>query len=463
MSQSGSPPVPTRPPQPLIAAIATAPGRGGIGVVRVSGLGVPALIPQLTSQALEPRTATLSFFYDENNVAIDQGIALYFPGPHSYTGEDVLELQGHGGPAVLQRLLKRCLDLGCRIARAGEFTERAFLNDKLDLAQAESVADLIDASSEAAAKSAARTLTGEFSVRVHELTRRLTDLRMHVEACIDFPEEEIDPADRAAQIAQLQEIRVMQADLARQAKLGAVLRDGLTVVLIGRPNVGKSSLLNRLAGDEIAIVTPVAGTTRDHVRATIHLQGVPIHLIDTAGLRATDNEVEKIGIARTWAAVEKAGAALLITEAGEMAGMKEAEILNRLPKHLSVASVYNKIDLFGPVVVSRETSVAGVNATDAVMNVSALMGDGIDELRKWLLQVAGWQPGAEGVFLARERHLRALDVTASHLTDAAALGGQYELFAEELRLAQNALSTITGAFTPDDLLGEIFSRFCIGK
>jgi tRNA modification GTPase len=429
----------------------------------MSGAGVAALISPLTSQPLKPRTATLSVFYDEHNVAIDQGIALYFPAPHSYTGEDVLELQGHGGPAVMQRLLKRCLNLGCRIARAGEFTERAFLNGKLDLAQAESVADLIDASSEEAAKSATRTLTGEFSARVHELTRRLTDLRMHVEACIDFPEEEIDPADRTAQMAKLQEVRGLQADLARQARQGAVLRDGLTVVLIGRPNVGKSSLLNRLAGDEIAIVTPVAGTTRDHVRATIHLMGVPIHLIDTAGLRPTDDEVEKIGIARTWAAVEKAGAALLITEAGEMAGVREAETLNRLPKHLPVASVYNKIDLFGRRVVSRETHAIGVNATHAAINVSALTGEGMDELRQWLLLVAGWQPSAEGVFLARERHLRALDAAASHVTAASALNGQYELFAEELRLAQAALSTITGEFTSDDLLGEIFSRFCIGK
>ena len=352
-------------------------------------------------------------------MAIDQGMALYFPAPHSYTGEDVFELQGHGGPVVLQRLLRRCLSLGCRIARPGEFTERAFLNDKLDLAEAESIADLIDASSEEAAKSAARTLTGEFSACVHELTRRLTDLRLHVEACIDFPEEEINPADRATQITQLQQIRALQADLAQKAKQGAVLRDGLTVVLIGRPNVGKSSLLNRLAGEELAIVTPFAGTTRDHVRVTIHLDGVPIHLIDTAGLRSTDDEVEKIGIARTWAAVEKAGAALLITEAGEMAGVKEAEILNRLPSGLPVASVYNKIDLFGRAIVSRGTSPGEPNAHHKVLQVSALMGDGIDELREWLLTVAGWQPGSEGVFLARERHLRALadaaDEPAAHV------------------------------------------------
>ena len=453
----------TSPTKSLIAAIATAPGRGGIGVIRVSGSELTALIQALIGKMPTPRVATFATFRDESNETIDQGIALYFPAPHSYTGEDVLELHGHGGPAVMQRLLRRCLSLGCRIARPGEFTERAFLNDKLDLAQAESVADLIDASSEEAAKSAARTLTGEFSACVHALTRRLTDLRLHVEACIDFPEEEINPADRATQITQLQQIRALQADLARKAKQGAVLRDGLTVVLIGRPNVGKSSLLNRLAGEELAIVTPFAGTTRDHVRATIHLDGVPIHLIDTAGLRSTDDEVEKIGIARTWAAIEMAGAALLITEAGEMAGAKEAEILNRLPPSLPVASVYNKIDLFGRAIVSRGTSPDEPNAHHKVLQVSALMGDGIDELREWLLTVAGWQPGSEGVFLARERHLRALADAAAYVTAASALDGQYELFAEELRLAQRALSQITGEFTSDDLLGEIFSRFCIGK
>ena len=464
-----SPPAPTPPidvppsRKDAIAAIATASGRGGIGVVRLSGSGLGALIPVLIGQALLPRFATLTTFLDGAGAPIDQGLALYFPAPHSYTGEDVLELQGHGGPAVMLLLLRRCLELGCRIARPGEFTERAFLNGKLDLAQAEGVADLIDASSDEAAKSAARTLTGEFSACVHELTRCLTDLRMHVEACIDFPEDDIDPADRTGQQLKLQQIRGLQADLARKARQGAVLRDGLTVVLIGRPNVGKSSLLNRLAGEDIAIVTPVAGTTRDHVRATIHLDGVPIHLIDTAGLRVTEDEVEKVGIERTWAAVAKAGAALLITEAGEMAGVKEAEILNRLPSGLPVASVYNKIDLFGPSVVSRETNESASSGRYEVLYVSALMGDGMDELRQWLLKIAGWQPGGEGVFLARERHLRALDEAVSHVAAASELDGQYELFAEELRLAQRALASITGEFTPDDLLGEIFSRFCVGK
>ena len=453
------------PPSPesnLIAAIATGPGRGGIGVVRISGRNLSALINALIGHPLKPRLATLAIFRDAEGSVIDEGVALYFPTPHSYTGEDVLELQGHGGPAVMQLLLRRCLSLGCKIARPGEFTERAFLNDKIDLAQAESVADIIDANSEEAAKSAARTLTGEFSACVQELTEKLINLRLHVEACIDFPEEEIDPVDRAAQQSKLQEIRALQADLARKAKQGAVLRDGLTVVLIGRPNVGKSSLLNRLAGEELAIVTPVPGTTRDTVRATIHLDGVPIHLIDTAGLRDTEDEIEKIGIARTWAAIEKAGAALLITVSGEIAASQEAEILNRLPDDLPVAFVQNKIDLFRPSIVSRETSGNPVERY-TTLSVSALMGDGMDDLRRWLLAVAGWQPSGEGVFLARERHLRALEEASSFLAAAAALDGQYELFAEELRLAQRALSSITGEFTSDDLLGEIFSRFCIGK
>jgi len=443
-----------------IAAIATPAGRGGIGVIRVSGSLAKHIMLGILGSTPEPRQATFGAFQDGAGAAIDQGIALHFSAPHSYTGEDILELQGHGGPAVMARLLRRCLELGCRLARPGEFTERAFLNDKLDLAQAESVADLIEAGSEEAARSAARTLTGEFSKRVHQLTDALTALRMHVEACIDFPEEEIDPADRAAQQIKLEQIRVLRADLAREARQGVVLRDGLTVVLIGRPNVGKSSLLNCLAGDEVAIVTPVAGTTRDHVRATIHLEGVPIHLIDTAGLRDTDDPVEKIGIARTWATIERAGAALLIAEAGEMAGRSEAEILQRLPANLPSAWVYNKIDLYRPSGVSRGTLRSG---RDVSVFVSALTGEGIDGLRAWLLETAGWHPGSEGVFLARERHMMALATAESHLESASTTVAQYELFAEDLRLAQMALTSITGQFTPDDLLGEIFSRFCIGK
>lgn len=448
-------------PKPLIAAIATAPGHGGIGVVRVSGDGIQAIVGGViaTSEPLKPRVATLARFRDAGGNVIDEGIVLYFPGPHSYTGEDVLELQGHGGPAVMQLLLRRCLELGCRIAKPGEFTERAFLNDRLDLAQAEGVADLIGAGSEEAAKSAARTLTGEFSACVHALTRRLTDLRVHVEACIDFPEEEIDPADRAAQQMKLKEIRALQVDLARKAKQGAVLREGITVVLIGRPNVGKSSLLNRLAGDDIAIVTPIAGTTRDHVRASILLEGVPVHLIDTAGLRATEDEVERIGIARTWSAIENARAALYITVADAPEGSEQVDLLGRLPERLVVIRVRNKIDLLANANVPRETMGEGVE----LIHVSAKTGQGIEALRGQLLKLAGWQPGSEGAFLARERHLQALSEASAHTDAAATAHGHDELFAEELRLAQRALSRITGEFTADDLLGEIFGNFCIGK
>ena len=446
-----------QPSPDTIAAIATPSGRGGVGVVRLSGRGLGAIAATLSGKTLTPRHATLATFGDADGAVIDQGLVLFFPAPHSYTGEDVIELHGHGGPAVMQALLTRCLALGCRLARPGEFTERAFLNDKLDLAEAEAVADLIDAASTEAAKAAARSLSGEFSSRVRDLVERLTHLRMHVEACIDFPEEEIDPADRATQNTKLAEIRALWDILAREAKQGAVLRDGLTVALIGRPNVGKSSLLNKLAGDDIAIVTPVPGTTRDPIRATIHLDGVPIHLIDTAGLHDTDDAVEKIGIERAWAAVAKAGAALLISEAGEAIGQAEAAIADKLPTNLPMAWVYNKIDLF-----ARPTQRTDTGNHTAIF-VSALTGEGLPLLRDWLLATAGWQPTGEGVFLARARHLAALELARQHLTQAEGRPDQYELFAEELRLAQNALAAITGEMTPDDLLGEIFGKFCIGK
>ncbi len=450
-------------PRETIAAIATASGRGGIGIVRISGKTSASLANEVLKHAVAPRVATLCNFYDADGTVIDQGIALFFPQPHSYTGEDVFELQGHGGSAVLQRLLQRCLGLGCRLAKPGEFTERAFLNNKLDLAQAESVADLIEASSIEAAKSAIKSLTGEFSGHVHTLVQGLTELRMHVEACIDFPEEEIDPADRELQKSKLQHLRARQAVLSRNAKQGAVLRDGLTVALIGRPNVGKSSLLNRLVGEEVAIVTPIAGTTRDHVRATILIKGVPIHLIDTAGLRDTEDIVEKIGIERTWLAVEKAGAVLLIAEAGEMIGKNEAEILAKLPATLPVAWVYNKIDAYG----QRAHLIKDDEKSQATIKISALTGEGVEWVRDWLLETAGWQPSGEGVFMARERHLTALKRAEAHLNVASQLAEQsavqFELFAEELRLAQQAFASITGEFTPDDLLGEIFGKFCIGK
>ncbi len=448
-------------PRETIAAIATAAGRAGIGVVRLSGKTVRELSERLLgpglSSALQPRHATLAIFRDGQGEAIDQGVALLFAAPHSYTGEDVLELQGHGGPAVLQRLLQRCLELGARLAEPGEFTLRAYLNGKIDLAQAESVADLIDASSAQAAQSAARSLVGQFSQQIHKLTHRLIELRAQVEATIDFPEEEIDLESHQALINKLAAVTGDLDGLTANAAQGALLRDGLTVVLIGRPNVGKSSLLNRLAGEDLAIVTPIAGTTRDQVRATITLNGVPVHLIDTAGLRETEDTVEKIGIERTWAAVRAAGAAVLIAEAGEMVGPEQAEILAQLPGSLPVAWVYNKIDIHGTEPRQQE------EANHISIYLSALTGEGVDALRQWMLKVAGWQPDGGGVFMARARHLDALRLARQHLAAAAGTGRQFELFAEELRLAQRALSSITGEFSADDLLGEIFSRFCIGK
>ncbi|MFM7293930.1 MAG: tRNA uridine-5-carboxymethylaminomethyl(34) synthesis GTPase MnmE, partial [Burkholderiales bacterium] len=403
----------TRAKSDTIVAIATPSGRGGVGVIRISGSDLRAFAERLTGRELQPRMAALATVRDEGGNALDQVIALYFQAPASYTGEDVIELQGHGGPAVMQALLARCLTLGCRLARAGEFTERAYLNDKLDLVEAEAVADLIDAASVEAVKSAARSLAGEFSARVHALVAQLTDLRMHVEACIDFPEEEIDAADRQTQQTKLQQIRADWDTLARQAKQGAVLREGLTVALIGRPNVGKSSLLNCLAGDDIAIVTPIAGTTRDQVRATIHLEGVPIHLIDTAGLRDTDDVLERIGMERTWAAVKNASAALLICEAGEAMGAAEAQIAAKLPVSLPIAWVYNKIDLFGRP-HGGQNNEAGVVS----MPLSAMTGEGVDALRAWLLKTAGWTPIGEGVVIARQRHLIALQQVKTHLEAA---------------------------------------------
>jgi len=423
----------------------------------VSGALASSIASGVTGSRPQPRHATLGQFRASDGAVIDEGIAILFIGPHSYTGEDVLELQGHGGPVVMQQLLRRCVELGARLAEPGEFTRRAFLNDRIDLAQAESVADLIDASSAEAARSAARSVTGEFSRRVREIVEGVTRLRMHVEACIDFPEEEIDPADRLSQRAHLDGLRAQLDALMAEAKQGAVLRDGLTVVLIGRPNVGKSSLLNRLAGEEVAIVTPIAGTTRDHVRATVSLEGVPIHLIDTAGLRAPGDEIERIGIERTWLAIDGAGAALFISESGGEAGVEERALLARLPARMPVARVSNKVDLTGePAGLSKAGS-------GDELRVSAKTGAGIDALRAWLLDIAGWKPLGEGLFLARTRHLVALTSAGEHLLSAAGSAQPFELMAEDLRMAQQSLGRITGEVSPDHLLGEIFSRFCIGK
>lgn len=438
----------------VIAAIATAPGRGGIGVVRVSGPDISGIIAGLVGKTLKPRQASFAVFRDAGGEALDEGIALYFQGPRSFTGEDILELQGHGGPQVLQLILERCLELGARAAEPGEFSRRAFLNDKIDLAQAESIADLIDAQSREAARSAMRSLTGAFSARIHDLVDALIHLRMLVEATLDFPEEEIDFLEKADALGKLAAIESRLAEVQMQARQGALLREGLNVVLIGQPNVGKSSLLNRLAGYDVAIVTEIAGTTRDALREAIQIEGIPLHITDTAGLRETDDPVEAMGIARTWRAVEQADVALLLIDASHGVGVDEAGILARLPA-IPRLTVHNKIDLVGE---ADRLSSGG----DEIW-LSAKTGAGLELLRRRLLELAGWQAAGEGVFMARRRHLEALGEAAGHLVSAHESLPALDIFAEELRLAQTALGAITGEFTADDLLGEIFSRFCIGK
>lgn len=436
-----------------IAAIATAPGRGGIGVVRISGKQLSAFAEAILGCTPQPRVARLCNFCNSQGEALDTGIALYFPAPHSFTGEDVLELQGHGGPAVLQLILTRCCELGARPAQPGEFTRRAYLNDKLDLAQAESVADLIDAASAEAARCALRSLVGEFSQRIHSLVDALINLRMLVEATLDFPEEEIDFLRAADVSGKLAAIQRELDEVRRSARQGSLLREGIRVVLIGQPNVGKSSLLNQLAGQEVAIVTAVAGTTRDTVRETIQLQGVPLHIIDTAGLRHTDDEVERIGIARTWEAIRQATVALLLVDAQHGVTAAEHDIIAALPAALPLLTLHNKIDL----------SHQAPRKRGSALYLSAKTGEGIDNLRAELLNIAGWQPEGEGLFMARERHVQALEQAALHIEQARQNAARLEFFAEELRVAQIALSSITGEFSADDLLGEIFSRFCIGK
>ncbi len=427
-------------------------------MIRISGHGAEGLALALTGRRLKPRHATHVVFLDAAGQSLDEGLVLFFPGPHSFTGEDVVELHGHGGPAVLQALLSRCLELGARLAQAGEFTRRAYLNGKLDLAQAEAVADLIDASSREAARAALRSLSGEFSRHVRTLQITLTELRMRVEATIDFPEEDDVVRVEMAHVANglLRTLAALDEVLAT-AHQGALLREGVNVVLIGQPNVGKSSLLNALAGDEIAIVTEVAGTTRDAILQEVQIEGVGFYLIDTAGLRATVDPVEMIGIARAWAAIERAGIALLLVDAQLGLGNAEQDIVRRLPPGIARLNVHNKIDLTGEA--PRVVQTGGA----AEVWLSAKTGEGIPLLRRELLRLAGWQPAGEGGFMARARHLAALNRARSHLLKAMELGEQLELQAEELRLVQGSLSEITGEFSPDDLLGEIFSRFCIGK
>ncbi len=443
-----------------IAAIATAPGRGGVGVIRISGSNLLPFAFALTGKSPKPRYATLANFQAADGSTIDTGLLLYFPNPHSFTGEDVLELQGHGGPVVLQLLLARCLDLGARLAEPGEFSRRAFLNGKMDLAQAEAVADLIDAATASAARSAVRSLQGEFSRAIGELNEELINLRMLVEATLDFPEEDIDFLKAADAFGRLERLQRKLAEIFDRAGQGKLLQAGLHVVLAGQPNVGKSSLLNRLAGDDLAIVTPIAGTTRDALRSTIQIEGIPLHIIDTAGLRETEDEVERIGIERSWKEIERSDVVLLLVDSRTGVTEADREILERLPKNLQRITIYNKIDLAG------RQSERHDEADGVAVSLSAKANQGIDLLRQELLRIAGWHQ-TEDVFIARERHLRALATAQEHVAAARSVVEgvlpALELFAEELRLAQQALGEITGEFTADDLLGVIFSRFCIGK
>lgn len=455
-----------------IAAIATAAGRGGVGVIRISGKNLEPFIAEFfkavtTELPLKPRYAYFLPFLDEDNSIIDEGIALYFKGPNSFTGEDVLELQGHGGPVVMQMLLKRCLQVGkgidLRMAEPGEFTRRAFLNDRIDLAQAEAIADLIDATTEEAVRSASRSLSGVFSKEIHELVSSIVQVRMLVESSLDFPEEDIDFLKKENVKEKIGSVRESLGNIIAQATQGSLLREGIHVVLAGQTNVGKSSLLNALAGSDIAIVTPIAGTTRDKITETIQLEGVPVTLIDTAGIRAneTEDEVERIGIERTWHEIEKADVILHLLDASLGPTRSDEKIASEFPENIPVIQVWNKIDVSG-----HRPSVDNIFGTTQVY-LSTQTGQGIDLLKTELLKIAGWVQTGESTYLARERHMNAMKTADQHLAIAmehAASGtSSLELMAEELRLAQDALNSITGKFTPDDLLGAIFSRFCIGK
>ena len=448
-----------------IVAQATPIGRGGIGILRVSGPLATDVAQAVLGKCPKPRMADYLPFKDEDGAVLDQGIALFFKAPNSFTGEDVLELQGHGGQVILDLLLNRILKVkGVRIARAGEFSEQAFLNDKLDLAQAEAIADLIDATSEQAARSALKSLQGEFSNKIHALVDSVIYLRTYVEAAIDFPDEEIDFLADGKIEAKLNEIIAQLAHVRQEAKQGSILREGMKVVIAGKPNAGKSSLLNALAGREAAIVTDIAGTTRDVLREHIHIDGMPLHIIDTAGLREASDEVEKIGIKRAWDEIEQADHVLLMIDSNESQAdhfqQEWAEFLAKLPKNIPVTVIRNKVDLTG----ETESLVQTDNFT--VIRLSAQTKVGVDLLREHLKKSMGYQSSTEGGFIARRRHLVALETAAEHLQRGHVQLTQFyagELLAEELRMVQNALSEITGQFTSDDLLGNIFSSFCIGK
>lgn len=448
-----------------IAAVATAQGRGGVGIVRVSGPLAQHIALAISGRQLQPRYAHYGPFQGAEGDVLDQGLALYFPGPHSFTGEDVLELQGHGGPVVLDLLLRRCVQLGARLARPGEFSERAFLNDKLDLAQAEAIADLIEASSEQAARNALRSLQGEFSRRVHALTEQLIGLRIYVEAAIDFPEEEIDFLADGHVLGLLDAVRSDLAVVLREAGQGALLRDGMTVVIAGRPNAGKSSLLNALAGREAAIVTDIAGTTRDVLREHILIDGMPLHVVDTAGLRATDDQVEKIGVARALQAISEADRVLLVVDATAPEAADPfalwPEFLEQRPDASKVTLIRNKADLS-----QENVGLEVCNDGHVTISLSAKSADGLELLRDHLKACMGYEQTAESSFSARRRHLEALrqaSTALEHGRNQLTLAGAGELLAEDLRQAQQVLGEITGAFSSDDLLGRIFSSFCIGK
>lgn len=440
-----------------IAAVATAPGRAAVGIVRISGALVRRVAAGILGPMPIPRQVTLAEFRDAHQRTLDRGLALFFPGPHSYTGDDVLELHGHGGPVVTRLVLERCLELGARIAEPGEFTRRAFLNGKLDLAQAESVIDLIDASTAAAARSAARSLRGEFSKQIQTLSTSMLDLRALVEATLDFPEEEIDVLHRTDAEMRLQQIRHALGAVLDKAQQGKLLREGSRVVIAGQPNVGKSSLLNRLAGESLAIVTDIPGTTRDTVREVINIDDVPFHIVDTAGLREPRDPVEALGIERTREALGSADIIIVVQDAsaGETEG--DRQIMAALPAGGRRIRVMNKVDL-----VARGPTQERLG-DDILIGLSAKTGVGLDLLRAALLETTGWHATGEAVFLARARHIEALQRASQHLAQAEARSGDAELLAEELRVAHEALGSILGRFTADDVLGEIFSRFCIGK
>ncbi|BCN94460.1 tRNA modification GTPase MnmE [Thiomicrorhabdus immobilis] len=445
-----------------IAAIATAPGRGGVGIVRVSGKKSAQIAQAVLGKLPQPRYAHYGNFYAEDGSVLDQGIALYFPNPNSFTGEDVLELQGHGGPVVLQWLLSRVVELGARLAEPGEFSKQAFMNDKLDLAQAEAIADLIEASSDQAAKSAMRSLQGDFSREVNTLVEELTQLRIYVEAAIDFPEEEIDFLSDGKVAGQLQHILDRLHIVFESAKQGALLREGMSVVILGRPNAGKSSLLNALSGKESAIVTDIAGTTRDIVKEEINIDGMPLHILDTAGVREATDQVEQIGIERAWQALDSADRVLVMLQAGEAIHEEDQIILDKLPPHIPVTLVRNKIDLIDHAPMVEVEADTG----RTVIWLSAKHKLGLEALQEHLKTEMGYAQTAEGVFMARKRHLDALQTALDWTVNGQQQLEQFaagELLAEDLRLAQEALAEITGRFTSDDLLGRIFTSFCIGK